>query len=244
MGVKLMTNFNRPYLAKSIAEFWRRWHISLSTWFRDYLYISLGGNRVSTLRWNSNLMITFLVSGLWHGAHWTFVIWGALHGGYLILSLWTEGLRDAIATALGLTRAPRVRRVVQVVITFGLACFAWIFFRARTVEDGVYIATHFFRDLRITTPAELLATIQATLRGGVLGRLGLGPLPLERWEWGLTALLLIGMMWVQVKERRQPMFVQGAAWPRWQRWAVYYVMLLGIVFLGKYRNAEFIYFQF
>jgi D-alanyl-lipoteichoic acid acyltransferase DltB (MBOAT superfamily) len=244
MGIKLMTNFNRPYLARSIAEFWRRWHISLSTWFRDYLYISLGGNRVPKWHWYGNLMVTFLVSGLWHGANWTFVIWGALHGGYLIVSLWTQEIRERIATAVGLTRVPRVRRGLQVAITFGLACFAWIFFRARSVGDGLYIATHFFRDLRITTPGELLATVQATLRGGVLGRLGLGPLPLERWEWGLTALLLIGMMVVQIRERREPMFVQLAHWPRWQRWAVYYAMVLGIVFFGKYRNAEFIYFQF
>jgi len=108
----------------------------------------------------------------------------------------------------------------------------------------MYIASHLFRDLRITTPGELAATVHATLRGGVLGRLGLGPLPLERWEWGLTALLLIGMTFVQIRERREPMFVQLAQWPRWQRWAVYYAMVLGIVFFGKYRNAEFIYFQF
>ena len=84
MGFTLMKNFDRPYLSRSIAEFWRRWHISLSTWFRDYLYIPLGGNRVARPRWYANLFVTFLVSGLWHGARWTFVVWGALHGAYLI----------------------------------------------------------------------------------------------------------------------------------------------------------------
>ena len=93
MGFKLMVNFDRPYFSKSIAEFWKRWHISLSTWFRDYLYISLGGNRVSTSRLYFNLFITFLISGLWHGANWTYVIWGALNGIYLIFAIVTAGLR-------------------------------------------------------------------------------------------------------------------------------------------------------
>ena len=94
MGYTLMTNFRRPYFSMSIREFWQRWHISLSTWFRDYVYIPLGGNRVVKWRWYYNLFITFLVSGLWHGAEWTFVIWGALHGFYLIFAIWTTKLRE------------------------------------------------------------------------------------------------------------------------------------------------------
>ncbi|MCE7945771.1 MAG: MBOAT family protein, partial [Chlorobi bacterium CHB1] len=92
LGFDLMKNFRQPYLAQSIGEFWKRWHISLSTWFRDYLYIPLGGNRVSRLRWYVNLMAVFLISGLWHGANWTFVVWGALHGSYFVLSLLTQKL--------------------------------------------------------------------------------------------------------------------------------------------------------
>ncbi|MGZ5286161.1 MAG: MBOAT family O-acyltransferase, partial [Flavisolibacter sp.] len=94
MGFKLMKNFDRPYQARSISEFWKRWHISLSTWFRDYLYISLGGNRVSIPRWYFNLFFVFLVSGFWHGANWTFVIWGALHGFYLVFAIISEKARD------------------------------------------------------------------------------------------------------------------------------------------------------
>src|SRR5579864_3863024 len=104
MGIRLMTNFNKPYRSKSVSEFWKRWHISLSTWFRDYLYISLGGNRVSIPRWYLNLMIVFLVSGLWHGANWTFVIWGALHGFYLIFALATEKPRKRLAKKFYLDR--------------------------------------------------------------------------------------------------------------------------------------------
>src|SRR6185369_6184807 len=106
MGFDLMKNFDRPYWARSIGEFWHRWHISLSTWFRDYLYIPLGGNRVSKWRWYTNLMVTFLVSGLWHGANWTFVAWGALHGTYLVTSIWTESVRRSFTRAIGLDRLP------------------------------------------------------------------------------------------------------------------------------------------
>ncbi|NJK95980.1 MAG: MBOAT family protein, partial [Bacteroidales bacterium] len=96
MGFRLMTNFRRPYFASSIREFWQRWHISLSTWFRDYVYVPLGGNRVGVFRWNFNILVTFLVSGLWHGANWTFIIWGTLHGIYQILGVKLKTFTDRI----------------------------------------------------------------------------------------------------------------------------------------------------
>src|SRR5262249_22272652 len=132
MGFRLMRNFNRPYGRASIAEFWKRWHISLSTWFRDYLYISLGGNRVSAPRWYFNLLFTFLISGLWHGANWTFVIWGALNGLYLIAE--TVMRRDPTAGY----------HPLAVLRTFCLTCFAFIFFRSNTVGDGLYVVRHLF----------------------------------------------------------------------------------------------------
>ncbi|MDG1893475.1 MAG: MBOAT family O-acyltransferase [Fuerstiella sp.] len=106
LGYDLMTNFDRPYAARSLAEFWKRWHISLSTWFRDYVYVPLGGNRVGQRRWLTNLMIVFLVSGLWHGASWTFVIWGALHGSFLVLSILLSPLRTRLSTATRLDLLP------------------------------------------------------------------------------------------------------------------------------------------
>src|SRR6185312_7639409 len=127
-GFRLMRNFDRPYSARSVAEFWKRWHISLSTWFRDYFYISLGGNRTSRGRWYRNLFLTFLVSGIWHGANWTFVALGALNGGYLITSELTRRARHGINAWSGLERLPRVHAVIRVVTTFALICFAWIFF--------------------------------------------------------------------------------------------------------------------
>src|SRR6266550_979853 len=123
MGFKLMRNFNRPYLSRSISEFWSRWHISLSSWFRDYVYIPLGGNRAAMPRWYYNLFVTFLLSGLWHGANWTFVIWGALNGFYLISSLATRTVRERIASMTGLMRYPPVHAVVRVLVTFALTCF-------------------------------------------------------------------------------------------------------------------------
>jgi D-alanyl-lipoteichoic acid acyltransferase DltB (MBOAT superfamily) len=142
MGFDLMKNFDRPYTARSIAEFWRRWHISLSTWFRDYLYIPLGGNRVARPRWYVNLFITFLVSGLWHGARWTFVVWGALHGAYLILALVSGDARARIRGALGLDRHPTVLRIWQTTATFSLVGVAWVFFRATSLGDAWYVLTH------------------------------------------------------------------------------------------------------
>ncbi len=128
MGFKLMTNFDKPYLASNISQFWHRWHISLSTWFRDYVYIPLGGNRVLVARWFSNLIIVFLLSGFWHGANWTFIIWGLLHGIYLISEILIKR-----HTKL------RLPLVLQRITTFVLVCLAWIFFRANTVSDAFII---------------------------------------------------------------------------------------------------------
>lgn len=123
MGFKLMQNFNRPYMSVTISEFWRRWHISLSTWFKDYLYISLGGNRVSISRAKLNLFIVFLISGLWHGASWNYVIWGGLNGIYLIIESF-------------LLKKFRINRAIGHFTTIVAICFSWIFFRANTFYDA------------------------------------------------------------------------------------------------------------
>ncbi len=129
-GFGLMTNFKRPYFSASVSEFWTRWHISLSTWFRDYLYIPLGGNRVAKPRWLFNLFITFLISGLWHGANWTFVIWGGLNGIYLIAEV--------------LIGSKNRKGILNVFITFVLINFSWIFFRANNVEQAAYMVKTIF----------------------------------------------------------------------------------------------------
>ncbi len=135
MGIKLMQNFNRPYMSKSIKEFWSRWHISLSSWFKDYLYIPLGGNRCSKLRNMINIMIVFTVSGLWHGANMTFVLWGALHGFYQIIGRVTLKARNGFIGKIGLSEESSVIKAWRTFFTFVLVTFAWIFFRANSISD-------------------------------------------------------------------------------------------------------------
>lgn len=144
MGVKLMQNFNRPYIAKSIKEFWGRWHISLSSWFKDYLYIPLGGNRCAPWKRQRNVLIVFLVSGLWHGSAWTFVLWGAIHGMYQVIGYYTNKPRAKMWEKLGVSQDAAWLSMLKRFNTFVLVCFAWIFFRANTVSElGVLISKLF-----------------------------------------------------------------------------------------------------
>lgn len=152
MGVRLMDNFKTPYLSASVSEFWSRWHISLSSWFRDYLYIPLGGNRVVKWRWYYNLYITFIISGFWHGANWTFLVWGGLHGTYLVSGLilrrwgFLQSWFDNTATW---------NRWFQVFLTFILVCFAWIFFRSNSIETALTVIqkiSYFCTSLDLQTP--------------------------------------------------------------------------------------------
>lgn len=142
MGFNLMKNFDKPYFSQSISEFWRRWHISLSTWFRDYLYIPLGGNKVGKGRWYFNLFFTFLISGLWHGASWNFVIWGGLHGFYLIMALlFAKPISRSSAALVNLLGSGTIA-VFHNLWTFCLVAFAWIFFRSTDFQQAYYMITH------------------------------------------------------------------------------------------------------
>jgi D-alanyl-lipoteichoic acid acyltransferase DltB (MBOAT superfamily) len=145
MGFKLMTNFNRPYFSTSISEFWSRWHISLSTWFKDYVYISLGGNKVSIPKWYFNLFIVFLLSGFWHGANWTFIAWGALNGFYLIFALATKSVREKTNSLIGLNSNKLFSQIIKTGITFVLIGISWVFFRANTIEDALLILKKMFQ---------------------------------------------------------------------------------------------------
>ncbi len=142
LGFNMMVNFDNPYLATSVSDFWKRWHISLSTWFRDYVYIPLGGNRVPAPRRYFNLMAVFAMSGLWHGANWTFVAWGVVHGALLSLSVATEGVRATIKRSFPLPSG--LERLFGIVVTFHLVSFAWIFFRAATLADAFQLIGNLF----------------------------------------------------------------------------------------------------
>lgn len=228
MGFKLMTNFDKPYQSKSVYEFWKRWHISLSTWFKDYLYITLGGNRVTVPRWYLNLFIVFLVSGLWHGANWTFVIWGALHGFYLVFGLITQKYRDRFNQLLRIDKVP----IISTISTFVLVAFAWIFFRANSVDSAFYIVKHMFTG--IPDVVHQLVNNQPVLES----------MGLKKNDFALSILLIIFLEtvhYVQSKKSLSDIFVQK---PAYVRWAVYYGVILAIIFLGVFENRQFIYFQF
>ena len=224
MGFRLMQNFDAPYFAKSIGEFWRRWHISLSTWFRDYLYIPLGGNRVAIPRWYLNPFIVFLVSGLWHGANWTFVIWGALHGGYIVASNLTKTIRARATSYIGLDRFPRVHNALRMLITFHLVLFGWIFFRARSLHDALYVITTSF------------AGVKASIAGfkNVF----------NTQDVAIVVLAIVFLEAVHAIQRRHAIREWLSAKPWYYRWAIYYVMATALILFAQSDAQPFIYFQF
>lgn len=231
MGFKLMKNFDRPYYSKSISEFWKRWHISLSTWFRDYLYISLGGNRVKIPRWYFNLFFVFLVSGLWHGANWTFVIWGALHGFYLIFSIISAKPRKIFINILGLQKVPILLKILQVITVFILTDFAWIFFRAQNLSDAFYIITHLFSGLGQLRSLKYAITL---LKG----------LDLNMYEFLVSMLSIAVLEIIQFKQRKTSIRDFILTKPVWVRWSAYYAIIIIILVFGVFNKSQFIYFQF
>lgn len=214
LGIELMVNFRQPYLATNIVDFWRRWHISLSSWLRDYLYIPLGGNRSGKLMTYRNLFLTMLLGGLWHGAGWNFVIWGGLHGLYLAIHRFVVGKRpEASPGATGL-----LRKVPAWFLTFHLVCLAWVFFRADTFPSA-----------------------QAYIQGLFIGGLNLDygfRLPICLF-YGLAVLAVDWGCW---KGRRELPF--AAESPAWLRAAGYATMFLILSFVGEPHGGAFIYFQF
>ncbi len=243
MGFKFRLNFDRPYIAKSVSEFWHRWHISLSTWFRDYLYIPLGGNRVSRPRWFFNLFVTFLVSGLWHGANWTFVIWGGLHGLFLIASIWTQELRARLVRWTRLDRLPAFHSFVQRAVIFALVCFAWIFFRGNTFSDAIYIVTHLFSGFGNVSLAMLSEQLNVTL-GANLPLKILLPHLTGFYILIIAAAEVVILEIVQVMQGNETVEALVGRRPPWARWGVYYAMALNILLLGVFEQSAFIYFQF
>jgi len=220
MGFKLMTNFNRPYFSRSVSEFWSRWHISLSTWFKDYLYISLGGNKVSIPRWYFNLFFVFVVSGFWHGASWTFVMWGALNGFYLVFALITKKWRALFTQKIKLDRLPFLNTSMQVAVTFLLICLSWIFFRAASVEQGFEIIGSIFRmqgKVFIGSPSIMFYSVLALL------------------------FLFLSELYSESKWLKQifnrPQF-PGFAYFK------YAFMIVIILLMGVFDGGQFIYFQF
>jgi D-alanyl-lipoteichoic acid acyltransferase DltB (MBOAT superfamily) len=215
-GLNMTRNFAFPYFATNIKEFWRRWHISLTTWFREYLYIPLGGNQQGELRTLLNVCIVFLVSGLWHGANWTFVVWGGLHGLYFVL--YTQLFSKATSKARVSSFFPCAAiRFLSVAFTFHLVLLAWVFFRAESLSGAFTILLRIFAAPfveELTLPALKLVLLSA---------------------------LVFVPEWLQ---RHQQHALALSNWSRPVRWALYYGLVFTILFVSHVGETPFIYFQF
>ena len=225
MGFRLMENFRRPFLATSVSEFWRRWHISLSSWFRDYVYISLGGNRCGLARQLFNVFLVFTLSGLWHGAAWTFAIWGAMHGVAAAIETWFRARKIQLLPDNALCYA------IKVVYPGLFLTFSLIVFRSANLEEISYIFRHLFDFSRG------LSALTDPFAAGLLP---------QRLEFTLSFMLIGGLLlidWIDERHGIEALFGQLALLPRW---GIYYALLVSIYVSLFYHTAaqDFIYFQF
>jgi alginate O-acetyltransferase complex protein AlgI len=230
MGFDLMVNFNHPYLATSISDFWQRWHISLSTWFRDYVYFPLGGNRCSVARHCFNLAVVFLISGLWHGANWTFIIWGALHAAFIIGYALLEGPRTRFAKGLS-EQGRNIMDVVSWLLTFNLVAGAWVLFRAANLPDALLIFRKIF--------TEFLPSADIDLHPG-----------LDSYQFSIILIVIVTLLLFEFVSRygRKPVWKIVDEQPRLLRWCAYYgfgvAFILLVMLNPDHRAQPFIYFQF
>lgn len=234
MGLSLMENFNTPYFSRSIKEFWRRWHISLSSWLKDYVYIPLGGNRCSKSRKYFNIMITFFVSGIWHGANWTFIVWGIIHGMYQVIGEILSPIRKRAIELLKINTECFSFKLGQVFVTFVMTVFAWIFFRADTIKDAfMYIS-------RIFTRTNIWNLFNASIY----------TLGLDRIEMNVLLLSLMVLLLVDLVRYKKQIMIDSFMLEQnlWFRWICLIGFIIFIVIFGEYGSAfdaqQFIYFQF
>jgi D-alanyl-lipoteichoic acid acyltransferase DltB (MBOAT superfamily) len=221
-GFNLKKNFSFPYFSRDIAEFWRRWHISLSSWFRDYLYIPLGGSRGGTWMKIRNTFIIFIVSGFWHGANWTFIVWGALNALYFLpLLLLNKNRVNTNIIAQG-KKLPTVKEFLNMIITFSLTLLAWIFFRATDLNHAFRYLSEIFSESIFSTP-------------------DFGPGRGTFLTIALTSIFII-LEWIG-REDEHALEKLGFQWKRPVRLIIYYCLILAIFFLGG-KEVDFIYFQF
>ena len=233
LGFQLMENFDCPYFACSIGEFWRRWHISLSSWFRDYLYIPLGGNRRGTLIKYRNLVIVFLVSGLWHGAAATYVVWGLIHGIYQVIGGITRPVRDKLNRLFALKPESIGHKLVSGLITFALVDFAWIFFRAETIKDAFLMIKSMVHVGNIHI-----------LWDGSLYELGLSAKSFMVLVFGIAVMIVADFLKYR-GIRIRDILIEQELWCRWLCYitAFWFILVFG-VWGGSYDASSFIYFQF
>ena len=227
LGYNLMENFKRPYLSSSISEFWKRWHISLTSWFRDNVYIPLGGNK---RRHFVNILIVFIVSGLWHGANMTFVLWGLLNGLYQVAGIALKPVKQKIKDILGIEQDTFTYQLTNRLVTFAMVCFAWVFFRANSLED-----------LKIIL-GKLLIWNTSSLQGFNLSSLGM-----DKHEFVLSVILIFLLLIYEIMQERSRPSELLRREPLIARWFVYLSVAVIIILFGVYGDAngtQFIYFQF
>lgn len=232
LGFELMDNFKQPYFATSIQDFWRRWHISLSQWFRDYVYIPLGGNRCSKFRRNLNLMIIFGLSGLWHGAGWNYIVWGLLHGLYQVIGNVTKKFRDWLKQKCKIRETP-MYKLGQMIGTFFLVVFAWIFFRIESLESAF----------------EYIEGILKNFAGGeFFEKLCWENLGLEIVDLMIFFIMIGVLIVVSLIERKKTLYKWVSEQNLCERWIIYLGLIVCILLFGTYGNeytqTQFIYFQF
>ena len=222
-GFNLMRNFNFPYFSRDIAEFWRRWHISLSTWFRDYLYIPLGGSRGGTWMKIRNTFIIFIVSGFWHGANWTFIVWGMLNAVYFLPLLLTKKNRNHIETVASGKLFPTFKEFFSIFLTFGFTVFAWIFFRAENMGHAVSYISGIFSSSLFSMPI-------FDDPGSVF----------------MTLILLSFFIFIEWIGREEQFAIAniGRSWNRVLRWLFYSLIISLIGIFMQTTESPFIYFQF
>jgi D-alanyl-lipoteichoic acid acyltransferase DltB (MBOAT superfamily) len=235
LGIELTENFNRPFSSTSVAQFWRRWHISLSNWLRDYLYypLALGWGKISRLRLYSSLFITFVLIGLWHGANWTFVVMGALHGFYLVFGSLTEKIRRRLADFIGLNRLPRLRQVMQVLMVFVLVSVSFIFFRSESLSQAWYIVSHSSANLVDIFNYDYIR--HSLFRGSGL------------WKGKLIILVFLSIVFMELMQyyrEKTGKFSILDDNAKWLRYSWYYALVLIILCFGYVGSQTFIYFQF
>ena len=233
LGFSLMDNFESPYLSASVGEFWRRWHRSLSYWFRDYVYIPLGGNRKGERKKNRNLMIVFLLSGLWHGANWTYVVWGGVNGVIQIAGSYLRPVRERLDQKLGLIKNSFSHRLAEIIVTFALVDLAWVFFRAPSLKAAWMVLESMF------TAKNLWIFFD-----GSLFKLGL---PQKEYDLMLAGLLVTCLAdWAKYKGIVIRQWILRQEW--WFRFAAAMAGVLAVLIFGKYGSGydaqTFIYFQF
>jgi alginate O-acetyltransferase complex protein AlgI len=234
-NIRLTQNFNSPYLATSVADFWRRWHISFSRWILDYIFkpLQMKWRDARTLGVAAALMVTFLFSGLWHGVRATFLVWGALHGVFLTASVLMNARKKVTSRRSNVTNH-RFRRFIQVFVTFHLVTFAWIVFRANSLSDAWYVVTHL-----LSTTSSHISLLSAQPSGFAAL---LNPLLMDQGVLSFVLLVISVVLMSAGNCLRKRIRVQ--AQPVWIRWSLYYTLVLAMIYLSVYDDVGFVYFQF